>query len=393
MRKDSLYLFTVLSITIVFLVISVFSANYFIKASANQLIEVQVETSKREANEIASIIDFQLSNNADKEAVLKNLQETIAGTNTNAWFISVLDWSGKKICYPDKISLGEIESSNANLLESLKEKNNSDDLYDILVNEPLREENVEVIHTAAVKSTDLLVAANVNVKSINKQLQQLKRNFYMIFLIMGILVIVLSSIAVRVIGSKYEKHLELKYTSLESEVINLSKLNTDLVNYKEKKEKEIVEERKRMEEELKKLEDKKEELKTEEIIQKEEVTEIASETNEFSRKRILTYMRNELVPVLISEIAYVYTENTITYVVNFDGKKSTSNASLDDMYSNFDPTLFFRANRQYIISISAIDKIIKYGKSQLKIVLNSKVSEEIIISKNKAAEFKQWLNM
>lgn len=104
-------------------------------------------------------------------------------------------------------------------------------------------------------------------------------------------------------------------------------------------------------------------------------------------------MRNELVPVLISEIAYVYTENTITYVVNFEGKKSTSNASLDDMYSNFDSTLFFRANRQYIISISAIDKIIKYGKSQLKIVLNSKVSEEIIISKNKAAEFKQWLNM
>ncbi|MFY7672110.1 LytTR family transcriptional regulator DNA-binding domain-containing protein [Tenacibaculum sp. MEBiC06402] len=392
MRKDSLYLFTVLSITLVFLVISIFSASYFIKASANQLIEVQVETSKREANEIASIINFQLENNADKDAVLKNLQETIAGTNTNAWFISVLDWSGKKICYPDKTKLGEIESSNAELLESLKEKNNSDDLYDILVaNKSTRDENAEVIHTAAVKSTDLLVAANVNVSSIDKQLQQLKRNFYMIFLLMGILVIGLSSLAVRIIGSRYEKHLELKYTSLESEVINLSKLNTDLVNYKERKEKEIVEERKKMEEEFKKLEDKNELNKEE--SPKEAVNEIANETNEFSRKRILTYMRNELVPVLINEIAYVYTENTITYVVNFDGKKSTSNASLDDMYSNFDPTLFFRANRQYIISISAIDKIIKYGKSQLKIVLNSKVNEEIIISKNKAAEFKQWLNM
>lgn len=397
MRKDSLYLFTVLAITLVFLVISVFGAQYFIKASANQLIEVQVETSKREANEIASIINFQLENNADKERVLKNLQETILGTDTNAWFISVLDWSGKKVCHPNKTKLGEIENSNPDLLESLKEKNNSEDLYDIVAANKSSDENyAEVIHTAAIKSTDLLVAANVNVSSIDNQLQQLKRNFYLIFLIMGVLVIVLSSVAVRVIGSRYEKHLELKYTSLESEVINLSKLNTDLVNYKEKKEKQLIEERIAAEEEQRKLAEAKVEEKVEpkEVEPKqEEVVEKLPETSEFNRKRILTYMRNELVPVLISEIAYVYTENTITYVVNFEGKKSTSNASLDDMYSNFDPTLFFRANRQYIISISAIDKIIKYGKSQLKIVLNSKVSEEIIISKNKAAEFKQWLNM
>ncbi len=397
MRKDSLYLFTVLAITLVFLVISVFGAQYFIKASANQLIEVQVETSKREANEIASIINFQLENNAEKEEVLKNLQETILGTDTNAWFISVLDWSGKKVCHPNKTKLGEIENSNPDLLESLKEKNNSEDLYDIVAaNKSSYENYAEVIHTAAIKSTDLLVAANVNVSSIDKQLQQLKRNFYLIFLIMGVLVIVLSSVAVRVIGSRYEKHLELKYTSLESEVINLSKLNTDLVNYKEKKEKQLIEERITAEEELRKLAEAKVEEKVElkeEKHKQEEVVEKLPETSEFNRKRILTYMRNELVPVLISEIAYVYTENTITYVVNFEGKKSTSNASLDDMYSNFDPTLFFRANRQYIISISAIDKIIKYGKSQLKIVLNSKISEEIIISKNKAAEFKQWLNM
>ena len=397
MRKDSLYLFTVLAITLVFLVISVFGAQYFIEASANQLIEVQVETSKREANEIASIINFQLENNADKEGVLKNLQETILGTDTNAWFISVLDWSGKKVCHPNKTKLGEIENSNPDLLESLKEKNNSEDLYDIVAaNKSSNENYAEVIHTAAIKSTDLLVAANVNVSSIDKQLQQLKRNFYLIFLIMGVLVIVLSSVAVRVIGSRYEKHLESKYTSLESEVINLSKLNTDLVNYKEKKEKQLIEERITAEEELRKLAEAKVEEKVElkeEKHKQEEVVEKLPETSEFNRKRILTYMRNELVPVLISEIAYVYTENTITYVVNFEGKKSTSNASLDDMYSNFDPTLFFRANRQYIISISAIDKIIKYGKSQLKIILNSKVSEEIIISKNKAAEFKQWLNM
>ena len=80
-------------------------------------------------------------------------------------------------------------------------------------------------------------------------------------------------------------------------------------------------------------------------------------------------------------------------MVCFNGKKSTTNASLDDVYTNLDSLLFFRANRQFIIGIKAIDKIIKYGNSQLKIVLQSDAEVEIIISKNKTAEFKQCLNI
>ena len=183
---------------------------------------------------------------------------------------------------------------------------------------------------------------------------------------MGILVIVLSFVAVRIIGSAYEKQLELKNSSLTSEVVNLSKLNTDLVSYKEK-------------------------VTLSPIVSSSEIN--SSKEKDKEKERILTYVRNELVPIAIKDIAFVYTENTITYVVCFDGKRSTTNMSLDDMYTNLNSTLFFRANRQFIISITAIDKIIKYGNSQLKIVLQSKTSEEIIISKNKAAEFKQWLNM
>ncbi|WP_299132299.1 LytTR family DNA-binding domain-containing protein [uncultured Tenacibaculum sp.] len=364
MRKDRLYFLTILSIAFVFLIVATVASNYFIKASANQLIEVQVESSKREANEIARMLDFQLSNNLDKNRAINNLQETITETSSDSWFISVFNWSGQKVCHPDITKIGQSINSNSNLLSSLKGKNNSDDLYELLVTNSsnIAQLTSEVIHIAPTKTSDLIVAANVNVNSIKIQMKKLRRNFYLIFLIMGILVIVLSSFAVRIIGSRYEKQLELKNSNLTSEVMNLSKLNTDLVSYKEK----VIK------------------------VTKQDKTEGNSEKN---KNRILTYMRNELVPVLIKDIAYVYTENTITYVVCFDGKKSTSNASLDDMYTNFDESLFFRANRQFIINIASIDKIIKYGKSQLKIVLQSETPEAIIISKNKAAEFKQWLNI
>ncbi len=363
MRKDRLYLFTIIAITFVFLVIALIAAQYFIKASANQLIEIQVESSKREANEIAKMLDFQLANDIEKQNIITNLQSTIEKTNSDTWFISVFNWSGKKICDPNITNVGQAINSNPDLLSSLEGKNISDDLYEVLIETTrnTKESISEVIHIAPTKNSDLIVAANVNVRGIDKQMKKLKYNFYTIFLIMGVLVIVLSSFAVRIIGSRYEKQLEVRNSDLTSEIMNLSKLNTDLVSYKEK----VV-----------KLA---EEPKTEEPLEK-------------GRKRILTYIRNELVPTLIKDIAYVYTENTVTYVVCFDGKKSISNSSLDETYANFDNTLFFRANRQFIISIAAIDKIIKYGNSQLKIVVHSETPEEIIISKNKAAEFKQWLN-
>ncbi|MBG7611145.1 LytTR family transcriptional regulator DNA-binding domain-containing protein [Polaribacter sp. BAL334] len=361
MKKDRLYFLTFIAITIVFLFVAIIASQYFIKLSANQLIEAQVESSKREANEIAKMLDFQLESEISKEKIIENLQQIIDKTDNNSWFISVFDWGGKEVCNPDKTKVGQLVNSDQSLLLSLNEKNNSDNLYDLLTHANINATS-EIIYIVPLKKTDLIVAANVQIKSINNQLKALKINFHLIFLIMGLTVIVLSFFLVRIIGSAYEKELEQQNSSLTTEVVNLSKLNSDLFSYKEK-------------------------------VAISDIKNTSDDSQDKEKKRLLTYIRNELVPILIDDIAYVYTENSITFVVSFDGNKSISNASLDEVFTQLNPSLFFRANRQFIISISAIDKILKYGNSQLKIVLHTKTTEDIIISKNKAAEFKQWLNM
>lgn len=366
MRKDKLYFLTFTSIAVIYLFIASLASGFFVELSAKQLIEVQVESGKREASQMASLIGFQLYNDLAKEAVLKNFQQAIQHEDSDSWFASIINWSGELVCHPDITQVGQSVDSNASLIAALKEKKGTETLYDLLL---LKEQEgivdeafSEVIYLAPITGSDLIVVANVNISRIVKQLDTLETNVSIILLVMGFVIIVLSFTAVRLIGSRYEKQLELNNSSLTTEVVSLSKLNTDLVSYKERL------------------------IETVNSSSKDEVSDSKN-------TRILTYVRNELVPVLISDIAYIYTENTITYVVSFEGKKSTTNASLDDLYSKFDQTLFFRANRQFIISINAIDKIIRYGNSQLKILLHSKTSEDIIISKNKAAEFKQWLNI
>ena len=211
----------------------------------------------------------------------------------------------------------------------------------------------EVIHLYPVQNSDWIVAANVNIISLNAQLDATRRNFRTIFLVMGLVVILAYVLIVRLLGSAYEKRLEMKNQKLEDEVINLSKLNRAVGDYQQKVEEQPTQE---------------------------------------TKKRILTYVRNELLSIPITEIAHVYTENTITYVISFDGRRSTTNLSLDELFSQLDDSQFFRANRQFIIAISSIDKIVKYGNNQLKILVTPESENHIIISKNRASEFKQWLN-
>ncbi|GAA0721039.1 hypothetical protein GCM10009430_21880 [Aquimarina litoralis] len=375
MRKDRLYFLTFISIAVIFLIIASFGVKYFVKVSANQLIEIQLESSKREADEISQLTHYQITDDIERQKIISNLQKVIENTHNGTSFICVFDWSGKEVCNPDITKVGQKVNSDQSLLTSLNEENSSDKLYDLLLGErkqndsiPNNELETEIVYIAPVKDSDLIVAAQINLNKVKGQVRKLKTSFYTIFILMGGLIILSSFIVVRIIGSYYEKQLEQKNTDLESELLNLSKLNTDLIAYQQR----IVD-------------------KTE-----EEVVELNESSpdlaNDLSKKRILTYIRNELVPVSIDQIAYIYTENSITYVVCFDGKKSTSNVSLDDMLTSLDPSVFFRANRQFIISISAIAKIIKYGNSQLKILINN-ADVEIIISKNKASEFRQWLNI
>lgn len=374
MRKDRLYLLTFLSITVIFLLISSVAIRYFVKVAADRVLETQLEFSKREARQVALLIGNQLENGIPKEKTISSTQKSIENSNLEAGFVSMFDWSGKIVCHPDVKQLGQQISTEESLISSVSDDLTSNDLFDLLQNQEdatdslnlnENEPKSEVVYLHPVKNSDLIVAAHANTNRVSQQIKSLRNNFQNILLIMGFVFILSSVITVRLIGSTYEKKLEVKNQKLSDEVVNLTKLNRAVDAYQQKV-----------------------------IVDKPLKDDVSdSDLENVTRKRILTYMRHELLSISTQDIAYIYMESTITYVVCFDGKRSTSNSSLDELFSNLDNAYFFRANRQFIIAISAIDKIVRYGNNQLKILINPNSEVDIIISKNKAAEFKQWLNL
>lgn len=111
------------------------------------------------------------------------------------------------------------------------------------------------------------------------------------------------------------------------------------------------------------------------------------------KKRILAYTRNELVPISMQDISCVYVENQTTYILRKDGIRSITNLTLSDIYNCLDKSFFFKVNRQIIISISSIKRILKIDESKLKIEIAPTVEMDILIGKNKVAQFKKWLDI
>ncbi len=83
----------------------------------------------------------------------------------------------------------------------------------------------------------------------------------------------------------------------------------------------------------------------------------------------------------------------IIYLFTFGGEKYILDiATLDELEELLDPKKFYRANRQYIIHIDAIQSAKPHVNSKLTATLKGPWKFEIDISRIKARDFKKWVD-
>ncbi len=119
--------------------------------------------------------------------------------------------------------------------------------------------------------------------------------------------------------------------------------------------------------------------------------QIEINSNENYYKRLLISYRDSLIPLLVEKIAYFYTSKHQTTICLNNGEKYVYNKTLDSIVQNLDPQLFFRANKQFIISLNCVKNITIWFDRRLLVALNVETPERIYVSKNRSAEFKEWM--
>ena len=121
--------------------------------------------------------------------------------------------------------------------------------------------------------------------------------------------------------------------------------------------------------------------------------EIANNTNRM-KKRLIVKMGIENIALKIEDIALIFTENKIAFVIDGQsGRKFISEKNLVELEKELDPQIFFRANRKYIVSINFIKAFKPIDKVKLQVSLTiPDLNHQIIISQNSAKNFKKWID-
>lgn len=113
--------------------------------------------------------------------------------------------------------------------------------------------------------------------------------------------------------------------------------------------------------------------------------------NQGYKSKLLIPVRDKLLPVDLQEVSFFYTTDKATSIGLVDGNTYNYSKTLEQIFSSLNPANFYRANKQFIIARNAVKNITVWFDSRLLVTLNRDVPEPIYISKNKAADFKEWL--
>lgn len=109
------------------------------------------------------------------------------------------------------------------------------------------------------------------------------------------------------------------------------------------------------------------------------------------RTRFLLSYRDGFKTVMVSDVLYFYSEQKITKAKLADGTDEIIPHTMDELEQQLDPKLFFRANRQFIICINAVEHVYNYFNNKLKVAMRKNTDVEIIVSRDKAPLLKNWM--
>lgn len=110
------------------------------------------------------------------------------------------------------------------------------------------------------------------------------------------------------------------------------------------------------------------------------------------KKRLSIKVGQHIKIIPVDDIECFYSENKATYIHTSEKRNYLLDNSLEKWEEQLNPEQFFRANRTFIVHINAIKDIISYTNSRLKLVLETYNDKEIIVSRERVKDFKNWID-
>lgn len=126
----------------------------------------------------------------------------------------------------------------------------------------------------------------------------------------------------------------------------------------------------------------------------QQLQSVFANLNKQKKHRCLVKRANHFEFIEVVDIAFVYSEDSITFLHTFDGKRHLYNNTVEGLVKTLDETLFFQISRNQIVNINAIQKIHPYFNQRLKLELKLPAEGfDFLVSRSKISQFKDWIDL
>jgi two-component system LytT family response regulator len=119
---------------------------------------------------------------------------------------------------------------------------------------------------------------------------------------------------------------------------------------------------------------------------------VKNQTIRYRERFLIPHRADEYLIIPVSDVSHITIRDGVVRLCTLDGKTHALNITLEEAESQLDPQRFMRVNRQFIVSAAAVSKLSTYFLGKMRIHVTAFPDVEIIVSKDKVATVKRWLD-
>ena len=123
----------------------------------------------------------------------------------------------------------------------------------------------------------------------------------------------------------------------------------------------------------------------------EQIRSMFAPAEKVYKSRFTVKIGVQLKIINVEEIECFFSENKGTYIHTFDNRDYLIDTPLEILEEELDAKKWYRISRKFIVPLNSVKEILVYSNSRLKIILPTYKGDEVIVSREKVGDFKNWM--
>ena len=131
-------------------------------------------------------------------------------------------------------------------------------------------------------------------------------------------------------------------------------------------------------------------LTSEDLI---ELKALLAKNKKTYKERFIIKSGNKLQFKQTDDIAYFFADGKTAFLVSKkENRKYLIDHTLEELENTLNPKAFFRISRKFIVGVESIAEVKGLISTRLEVKLNQPCEHELAVSRDRAQDFKNWLN-